>query len=144
MSFWDKVPRFDYARDLHIHLKGWASDCNSGYVGQNVYQSVFLVLLVLAGIFAANFYFGVFNRPKFSRRRVWLLNMLTVSTLVFIWAYIMSSSGMHDGRHCADLHFNGGDCMLFAFTAAIYTALFFTAYSFLIKWFSLNNKRVPF
>ncbi len=144
MSIWDKIFRFDYAKDLHIHLKGWAVDCNSGYTRQSTYQAVFFIMLVITLLGTINYYYGLFNRPKFSRIFVWFLNIMVMSIIVFITAYVMSSSGMHEGNHCQDLHFHSTDCMLFAFTAVVYTILFYIILSVFIKWWSLNNKKVPF
>jgi hypothetical protein len=144
MSAWDKIFRFDYAKDLHAHLKGWAIDCNSGYTRQSIYQSVSVVMIVLVLLGTLNYYYGFFNRPRFSKTSFWLLNMLCISIIIFVMAYIMSSSGLHDGNHCPDLHFYSTDCMLFGFTAVIYTIIFYVVASLIVKWFSLNNKKVPF
>ena len=144
MSIWDKIFRFDYSKDLHIHLKGWAVDCNSGYTRQSAYQTICLLILVITAVGALNYYRGYFNKPRFSKLWFWLLNLIVLAGIVFTSAYVISAAGIKEGSHCPDLHFYSTDCILFGLTAVIYTALLFFGFSLMIKWWSLNNNRVPF
>lgn len=143
MSFFDSILRFNYSRGLHQQLKGLSLDCN-GYNGSSAYQLVSLTLLITAGVLALNYYYGLFNRPRFARFWIWFLNLLVACGIVGTVAYMQAYSPLQTGRFCPELRFSGMDCLLFSLTAMVYTALVFLLFSALIKWKSVSNKKVPF
>jgi hypothetical protein len=124
-------------------LKGLSLD-GEGYSRQSVYQLVALIVIGLSITSILNYYFGLFNRPSFSRMLSWLLNVVGVSAIVGVISYSLAASGVPSGAHCSCLHFFKTDCALFALTAFTYTAIFCILLSTTVKWFSVNNKKVPF
>lgn len=142
-NIFDMMPRFSYSRDLHAHLKGLDITCNSYSAGTTIYGYVLMIMLIVSPIIMVNFYYGIFNRPKFANSWVWLLNVLIASAITFSCAFIQSSSDFKHNRYCSQLHFNTMDCILFGFTAATYTVFACLLISFIIKWKSLNNKKIP-
>lgn len=143
MSFFDSILRFSYSRDLHQHLKGLSVDC-TGYTGTAVYQLVSLTLLAVSLVIMLNYYYGLFNHPRHTRRWVWLVNILVACGIVGIVAYFMSSAGLNEERHCKDIHFTAMDCLLFAATSMLYTFIVCFIWSMLFKWASVANKKIPF
>src|SRR5690606_10160151 len=143
MSFFDSILRFSYSRDLHQHLKGLSVDCE-GYTGSAIYQLVSLILLVLSFLFMLNYYHGLFNHPRHTRRWVWLINILAACGIVGAAAYFMAAGGLPEEKHCKDIHFTSMDCLLFAATAVLYTFLACFLFSLVLKWTSVANKQIPF
>lgn len=143
MSFFDHLFNLGYSKDLHQQLKGLSLDCE-GYTGDAAYPIVSIVLLVVSLIVILNYYYGLFNNPRFTHRRVWLLNIVVASCTVGFFAYFQATGYLPEGKHCETSHFNVLDCMLFAFTAMIYTAITCILFSLLFKWKSISNKKVPF
>ncbi|WP_118952384.1 hypothetical protein [Taibaiella helva] len=143
MSLFDKLFHLAYSPDLHQHLKGRATDCE-GYHGGSIYQLTSFAILGVSLLFMLNFYYGLFNNPRFTHRRIWALNILAACGLIGLLAYFSAASGMAAGKHCEELHFALFDCLLFAFTEMIYTAVVCLIVSLLFKWKSISNKKIPF
>lgn len=143
MNIFDSFIRFSYSRDLHEHLKGLSLD-GEAYSRQSVYQIVALIVIGLSIASIINYYFGLFNRPSFSRLFSWIINVIGVSGIVGIISYMLAASGVPSGAHCSYLHFFKTDCLLFGLTAFTYTGVFCIILSASVKWFSVNNKKVPF
>lgn len=143
MSFFDRLIPLGYSDGLHQQLKGRAVDCidNSGNAA---YPVVSIVLLSVSIIVMLNYYYGLFNNPRFTHRRVWLLNIVVASCIVGFFAYFRATGYLPEGKHCEKLRFSALDCMLFAFTAMMYTAFTCILFSLLFKWKSISNKKVPF
>lgn len=143
MSFFDRLFYLGYSRDLHQQLKGHAIN-DSGYSGVAAYSVVSIVLLVVSLIVILNYYYGLFNNPRFTHRRVWLLNIVVASCTVGFFAYFQATGYLPEDKHYVDFRFSHLDCMLFAFTAMIYTAFTCIFFSLLFKWKSISNKKIPF
>ncbi len=144
MSFFDHLVRLGYSSGMHQQLRGHGIDCNDSFGGDSVYQLTAIVLLAVSLVAALNYYYGLFNRPRFTHRWVWLLNILAASGIVGGFAYLRAAAYLPPDRHCEDLHFGAIDCLMFAFTAMIYTAITCTLLSLLLKWKSIANKKIPF
>lgn len=141
-NIYDKMLRFQYSSDLHYHLQGLKIDCQDN--GTSFYTSVLLVLLFTSAIIIINYYYILFNRPKFSGFWVWFLNIIISCIIVFCYAIITPKKDLNQHKYCQQLHFNSTDCFLFGLTAFVYTLIFCLIFSILIKWWSLNNKKTPF
>jgi hypothetical protein len=142
-SFFDVMFRLGYSDDLHNHLKGLNKECDD-FTATSVYALVFYVLLGSGFLIMLNYYRGLFHRPGFTGRRVWLFHLLTAAGIVFIVAWVKTLSDLNTGNFCSDLRFNGSDCLLFALTCALYSLLFTVLLSLLLKFFSIHHKRIPF
>lgn len=144
MSFFDHLPRLGYSRDLHQHLKGLsASTCND-YQGDAIYQLTAIVLLAVSAAIMLNFYYGIFNRPRYTHRLVWLLQLLAASVFTGVFAYNRAAAGLPEEKHCASIRFSTLDCLLFGVTVGVYTWLICFLFSMLLKWKSTVNKKIPF
>jgi len=143
MSFFDHLIRLGYSKGLHQQLKGYTTDC-SGYGSDAVYQLNSLVLLALSVVTMLNYYYGVFNNPRFTHRRIWFLNILAASGMVGVVSYFQAASFLSPEKHCNDLHFTAIDCLLFAVNQAVYAMFVCFLCSLLLKWKSIANKKVPF
>lgn len=143
MSLFDHLFRLGYSRDLHQQLKGLSPDC-SGYSGNAVYQMSGIVMIATSLLLMLNYYYGLFNNPRFTHRRVWLLNILIACGIVWLFAYFSAIDYLPDEKHCTDIHFTYLDCALFAFTQIIYTVICCFLCSLLFKWKSIANKKIPF
>jgi len=143
MSFFDSLIRLGYSSDLHQQLKGLAPDC-SGTTGNALYQLTGIVLLGVSLAVMLNYYYGLFNNPRFTHRRVWLVNILMAGSMVGLFAYVNTARFLPLEKHCEELHFTALDCGLFAFTAMIYTVIVCMLLSVFLKWRSVANKKIPF
>jgi hypothetical protein len=142
-QIFDKFPRISYSSDLHQHLKGLDLKCES-YGGTNIYAWVTFWILLISLILAINYYYVLFNRPKMAKWWVWLINMLMGGIITFFMAYLRANADLNHSNYCKELHFNSADCLLFGLTAFTYTSFLFFIFSMIIKWKSLNNKKIPF
>lgn len=143
MSFFDHVIRLGYSRDLHQQLKGLSADCE-GYTGNSLYQLTSIIMLAVSLVIMLNYYYGLFNNPRFTHRWVWLVNLVVACFITGGFAYSRAVSYLPDERHCTDIHFTLLDCSLFAFTVMVYTAVICILLSLVIKWKSISNKKIPF
>jgi hypothetical protein len=143
MSFFDHLFHLGYSRDLHQQLKGLSADC-TGYSGDAIYQVTGIVMIGVSLLLMLNYYYGLFNNPRFTHRRVWLVNILVACSIVGTFAFFNATSFLPEEKHCADIHFSVLDCTLFAFTEVIYTIIVCIIFSMLFKWKSVANKKVPF
>jgi hypothetical protein len=143
MSFFDTFLRFNYSRDLHEHLKGMSVDCE-GYTSQSIYQLMSLIMLILSTVCILNYYYGIFNRPSFSRLKTWGTNVFLISSTTAFLAYTFAAADLAPAQHCSYLYFFRTDCILFGMTAFIYNVFYCLLLSSSIKWMSVNNKKVPF
>jgi hypothetical protein len=142
-TFFDKMLRFNYSKDLHEHLKGLDISC-SDFTASSTYSFITIIVVILIPIVMLNYYYGIFNRPKLSSFLTWLLNILLCGTIVFIVSMVRTTGDLNSKNYCQDLHFSTVDCMLFGFTAATYAVILSILISLIIKWWSLNNKKIPF
>ncbi|WP_162902990.1 hypothetical protein [Taibaiella koreensis] len=143
MEFLYRLFHMGYGGDLHDQLQGLDTNCED-YTGSHIYQIVGIVQLIVSLLVMLNFYYGLFNHPRFTYRRVWLVNVLTACFITGGFAYWSAVRYLPAEKHCADLHFTALDCLGFAFTAMLYTALFCFIASLLLKWKSITNKKIPF
>jgi hypothetical protein len=142
-TFFDKMLRFSYSKDLHDHLKGLDITCQD-YTAESTYSYITILILVFVPIVMINYYYGIFNRPRLSSFLTWMLNILFCGAVVFIASIVRSTGDLNSKNYCQDLRFSSTDCMLFGFTAATYAILLSILISLFIKWWSLCNKKIPF
>jgi hypothetical protein len=142
-SIFDAMLRFSYARDLHSHLKGLDQDCQS-YTATSIYEMVLWSVVVVTFLFVLNYYRGFLNRPRFTSRLAWLINLLLACAIIFMTAYFRTRSDLLNGVGCPDLHYTDTDIVLFASTAALYTFILGLILSVGFKFFSVHHRRIPF
>ncbi|NII26667.1 hypothetical protein HB364_16380 [Pseudoflavitalea sp. X16] len=128
---------------LGEYLQGLDVECND-YTRQSIYNIVFICLFGINTLIMLNYYYGLFNRRPFNRWWWWFINCLAGSVIVFVIAFIIPNNDLSTGNYCKDLQMNTSDCMGFAFTSAIFSFVWCLVLTFLIKWKSSVNRKVPF
>lgn len=131
------------AEGLGPHLSGLSTDCSS-LSNQSIYNIIFICILTLNTIIMINYYYGFFNRVKFTNLLTWFLNLIIGSGIVFLIAYFYANNDFETNNFCQNLTITHSDCIGFGLTAFIYSILWSLIVSFIIKWKSSNNKKVPF
>jgi len=63
---------------------------------------------------------------------------------VFFMSYLKANGDLQHNNFCKELHFSSIDCMLFAFTTAIYTLIACLIFSAVLKWKSRHNKKYQY
>lgn len=139
----EKLPRFSYAEGLHQYLKGMSLDC-SDYTNQSIYQLVAIWVFALNLVSNINYYFGITDRPKFSNLTFWIIRSLVISSGLGLFGYYKAAIGLNPEKHCSDLVFLKTDCLLFGLTVFVYSLLLNFVFAMMLKWFSTDNKKVPF
>ena len=124
---------------LGDHLRGLDVSCNEN-TGQSIYNIIFLSLATVNSLLMYNYYYGLFDRANFTNIWTWLANALAGAAILFAIAYLYSSSG----SHCSQLTISNSDYFGFGVVASIFSLLWSLMFSFMIKWKSDNNKKVPF
>ena len=143
-NFFSNILHFSYSSGLNEHLKGLDILKCDAYSGTNIYAWIAIWTLFMSFILMFNYYYGIFNRPNCSKFWVWLLNVLIGAITILLMAYMRTNGDLRHGKFCKDLQFNSTDCMLFACTYAVYTVVLCGIFSLVMKWWSRNNKKVPF
>ena len=135
-----------YGQGLHEHLMGIDKDCNytEASASQSIYILVFFCLLIINSLIMVNYYYGSFNRPKFSKIIYWLLNVLLGSIFLFAIAFFYTNNDLEAENFCDQLIIYRADCIGFGITVAIYSIVWSLIFSVIIKFSSKNNKKIPF
>ena len=139
----NKLPHFRYSDGLHQYLLGMAIDC-SDYTNQNIYQLISIWIFGVCVVVTINYYFGFLDRPKFSNITYWVSSSIVVSAFLGLFAYYKAANGLSPYNHCSELSFYRTDCILFGLTAFAYSNFIIFIFSMIFKWFSTDNKKVPF
>ena len=129
-------------KGLGDHLAGF--DMQGTWNGPNVYLNVCLTMFVTCALFVFNYYYGLFNRVKFSVIWYWISNLAICVLIVGGIAYGYAARDLPAGMHSNQIHFSDTDCIGFGSTAAIYSALLFVIFSLIFKWGSRNQSKIPF
>jgi len=141
-----------FGGDLADYLSGYicpSEESEGGYVASNQFVMYgFIALGITLGIVLLYYY--AFNHPRFNSWWSWLLVLLFAAlTNLFIGAGItlgdLSAGDMGD---CLINSGKGGihnsDCWMFGVANFFVSAIFFTIFSFGLKWWSRNCSRSPF
>jgi len=129
---------------LGEHLLGLTIECAPPSGGLSIYFIVFLCIVTLNTIIILNYYYGFFNRVKFTNLLTWFLNIMISSGIIFLIAYLYANNDFETKNYCQTLTITKSDCVGFGLSAFIYAIIWSLIISFIIKWKSSNNKKVPF
>lgn len=150
---------FIFGQNLGEYL--WGYNCETlDYSGQNVFNSIGLITIVVSFLFALAYYYlplKGFNHPRTNRSKHWL-GILIIAGVINL--FIASSWTMNDflngnigdclmytrdadGNIISQLIFEK-DCFLFGVTNFLVSAIFFVFWSVAFKWWSRNCKHSPF
>ncbi|MDI9358306.1 MAG: hypothetical protein QM528_05125 [Phycisphaerales bacterium] len=134
-----------YSTSLSEHLRGFNIQCN-GYTGPNIYLFVLILFFIVNTAIVINYYYGLFNHPKFTKRINWAFGVLLSSLIMFAIAWNYPYQDIQNHQVCKTLlpNISGWDCFGFGLTAFIWSLIYCTALSFFIKSGSTSNKRIPF
>jgi hypothetical protein len=135
------VPLF--GENMAEHLKGW-DGIEGDYTKANLYVLYGGVALVSAFLFCILYYY-VFNHPRWNRWLHWVgvLTVFGMVNFVFGWVYTLSDLSTHN---ISEDIVSGISLIAFPLVGVvnfILSAVFFTIFSFIIKWGSRNCKHSP-
>lgn len=142
MNFFDHLVRLGYSHDLHEQLKGL--DMEGETNGNSIYQLTGFLIIGISLLTMLNYYYGLFNNPRFTHRRTWLLNLLVPSTAIGLFAYFQAARYLPEDKHYSELHFSITDCALFGVNEMLLCMIACLLWSLLLKWKSVANKKIPF
>jgi len=143
ITLFESFDLYSTQNGLSEHLRGL--DINgTAYTDQSIYSMVFLSLFIVNSLIVINYYYGVFNRIPFNRVIWWLVNVIIGSIILFFVAYLYANNDFSTGNIYSELSVTSSDCVGFGITSAIYSILWCTFLSTIIKWKSSVNKKVPF
>lgn len=142
MSFFDRL-HLRYSPGLHEQLKGLDMD-GINYTGNSIYQLTGFLIIGVSLLTMLNYYYGLFNNPRFTHRRTWLLNILFPSAAIGLFAYFQAARYLPEDRHYSELHFSIADCALFGVNEMLLCITACLIWSLLLKWKSVANKKIPF
>jgi magnesium-transporting ATPase (P-type) len=143
ITIFEALGLYSAQNGLGEHLRGLDLECNE-YSRQSIYNIIFICLFGINTILVINYYYGIFNRRPFNRWWWWLFNCLAGAVAVFAIALIYTNNDLSTANYCKDLQMTGADCVGFAITAAIFSFAWCIILTFLIKWKSSINRKVPF
>jgi hypothetical protein len=133
---------FFYGRDLAQHLYGWNGidfEDNSNYVP----NGLFLYYVSLAWVII---YYYIIDSPSFSRMWhwgiIWLVNAIM---LYFISFYFFAYLDYNNGDITSDIvdFIDMSNLHSWGFTNVIYALILFIAFSFSLRWWSINCSTTP-
>ena len=143
ITLFESFGLYSDSNGLGDHLRGLDIKC-SDYINQNNYNIVFICLFLINTTIMVNYYYGIHNRPKFTKLLPWILHSLSGAIILFLIAFLCSNNDISTGNFCKDLNIKTSDCFGFASVAAIYSLIWNFIISLLLKLKSSNNKKVPF
>lgn len=127
---------------LADHLSGYGM--TGGLDGAVIYNTVsIIVTVVTVGLFII-FYYGPFNRVKFSKLGYWLVFLGLNALICGGIAYGYAVNDLPQQFHSPDLNISQNDCAGFGISVAIWAAIFFALLSFAGKWWSNHQAKNPF
>lgn len=97
------------------------------------------VVLVISTLLIVLFYYKLLDKPSFAKISVWLIMLIIAVIINFVFLFV-------DARHVlesAGFEFEG-EYLSLAISNGIYCAILFGILSFIIKYFSISNSKVPF
>lgn len=143
ITLFESLGLYSTQNGLGEHLRGLDLQCND-YTGQSIYNMVLIFLFSINTLIMLNYYYGILNRIPFNRWWWWLINVLVGAIILFVIAFMYANNDLSTGNYCKQLQMTTSDCLGFGFAASIFSALWSLILSLLIKWKSINNKKVPF
>lgn len=143
ITLFEALGLYSTQNGLGEHLRGLDIK-GEDYTNQSIYNIVFISLLSINSLIIFNYYYGIFNRNPFNRWWWWLINVLVGAAILFFIAFIYPNNDLETGNYYKELAMSKSDCSGFGFTAFIYSFIWSCILSFIIKWKSSVNKKVPF
>ena len=114
------------------------------YANADLFNVSGIVALTSAALIATLFYY-VWN-PSSRMRLKWFLTFGITAVINFLVGFALPYSDLiNDNVFLPEgLSFSGFDCLMFGFSDFIVSAAFFIIISYTIRWWSRNNKYIPF
>ncbi|TAE27338.1 MAG: hypothetical protein EAZ91_16375 [Cytophagales bacterium] len=115
----------------------WLGQNDDPIYAESVFNPVGLLTLIAAFVLAALFYLGLGRwKAVFYKVGPWVITLIVAAIFGFIYAltYALDATGADE----SDSYMQG-----FAGVNAFYAVLYFTAFSFLLKRFSIYARRTP-
>lgn len=115
----------------------WLGQNDDPIYGESIFKPVGLITLLMAFLLAAFFYLGLGRwKAVFYKVGPWVITLIAAA--IFGFAYALWYSLDATGANETDSYMQG-----FAGVNAFYAVLYFTAFSFLLKPFSIFARRTP-
>jgi hypothetical protein len=143
ISIWESFGLYSTQMGLGAQLRGMNLQCDD-FTRQSIYSMVFLALFLINSIIIINYYYGILNRIPFNRILWWVLNVLFGAIIMFLIAFVYANNDLMSNDFCPDLSITTSDCIGFGATTAIFSIIWSSLLSLIIKWNSSVNKKVPF
>jgi hypothetical protein len=143
ITIFESLNLYSVQGGLAEHLRGLDLEC-SDYTRQSIYSMVFLALFLINSIIIINYYYGMLNRIPFNHIIWWILNVFFGAFIMFFIAFLYSNNDLESDNFCSSLSITTSDCVGFGMTTSIFSIVWSTLLSVLIKWNSSVNKKVPF
>lgn len=143
ISIFEGLGLYSTQYGLGEHLRGLDLECND-YTRQSTYGMIFIYLFAINSIIIINYYYGFFNKVPWNRWWKWLINIIVGAIVIFVIAFMYCNNDITTGNYCKQLVIGTSDCIGFGLTAAIYSLIWSCILSFIIKWKSSINRKVPF
>jgi hypothetical protein len=143
ITIFESLNLYSVQGGLAEHLRGMNLE-GEAFSRQSIYNMVFLALFLINSIIIVNYYYGLFNRIPFNRTIWWIINVFFGALIMFLIAFLYSNNDFESGNFYPDLNITTSDCVGFGITTSIFSLLWSTLLSVLIKWNSSVNKKVPF
>ena len=112
---------FGYSTDLGTHLRGWDVTC-SDFTGTDLYFKVFITMISInIALFIVMYFIIDRLTTRYSTKISWWITAIIGSAINFGIASSLPSTV----EVCTQLHFNGGDQMLFGLANAVWSIVVF-------------------
>ena len=142
-----------FGLNLADHL--WGFD-GVAYTKPILYNTIGIIAIVISLLLVLIYYYAI-NHPRFHKWWSWLIVLIFNSTINLFIGYAWCINDFKNGHIADSLRYlrdeNGeiteylitvGDCWGFGIANFIVSAMFFTLFSFSLKWWSSNCKYSPF
>lgn len=132
-----------YGPSLGKYLFGLSTSC-VGYDPIGPY-TMFGLVLIMSSLSISIIYYYVINHPRFNKWYHWLIIAILNLLINGGFAFYMTYTDLTIGNICKEIisQISVADCFWFAFTNAIWSLVFFIAFSFSIRWWSTNCSSTP-
>ena len=133
---------YSISNGLGDHLEGYGM--TGAWDGAIIYNTIsIIVTLVTVGLFII-FYYGPFNKVKFSKVGYWLAFLVINAIICGGVAYGYALNDLPEEFHSTGLSISPNDCAGFGISVAICAAIFFATISLFGKWWSNHQAKNPF
>jgi len=132
-----------YGGDLGEHLYGMNLECTD-YSSASLYGMIGL-LLVVSSLACSFIFYYIINHPRFNRWYHWTIILLVNLGVNFFFGFYFPYLDFINENICLELiqHLSTYNCIGFGIVNAIWSIIWFSFFSMLIRWWSTNASTTP-